>query len=141
MENRDFKIISSKHRFMTISDIHKNFGSRGVVAFSCKVEGDMFKGGYVAAISDVENGEDKNIKIFLKKFRNRFPEKDPTYYLRLKIAENSKYIEIYYDDGHGERKSIPTIEEVKPSEIEQAVNSIPSDILAQAIMSSFKSGK
>jgi len=117
---------------MTVSDMYRAFGSRGVVAYSCKIVDSVLEGGVVIAVQNEGVTDTTEIKTYQRKLRKMHPEKDPIYYIRMEQDEKYKQVVLIYDWGNGERKVAPKLE-VKKSEAEQAIEAIPDNILAQAL--------
>jgi hypothetical protein len=129
---KGFKIIPPPQRYMNISQMHDKFGSRGLVAYSCKIVDSVLEGGVVVAVQDENNTDSSGIKAYLRQLRKKHPDKDPIYYLRAEKDEAHDRLLLTYDYGRGERKTVPKLE-VKKSKAEQAIAQIPDEFLAQAL--------
>jgi len=134
---KGFKTIPPKQRYMTLAEIHETYGSRGVIAYSCKVADSVPEGGFVIAVQDEANTDYKSLKEYHRQIKQKYPSKEPVYFLRVETAESGKYLKFIYDNGIGERTALPKIE-VKKSEAEGAINRIPDEILAQALITSLR---
>ncbi|MCL2851418.1 MAG: hypothetical protein FWE20_00060 [Defluviitaleaceae bacterium] len=135
---KGFKTIPPKQKYMTFNEIHKEYGSRGVVAYSCKTAGSVPEGGFVIAVQDKAGADNSGIKEYQVQLLRKYPAKAPIYYLRVEAGEGANHFSVVYDNGSGERNCLSKIE-IKKSRAEEAISFIPDEILAQAISSSFKS--
>ena len=129
---KNYKVTAPPQRFMTLPKIYATYGSRPVVAYNCKVVKDTPMGGYVIAVQDQADEPTDGIKAYMGQLKARFAEKEPIYYICLR--EDT----IIYDKGEGEVKTLPPIEEKKPSKAERAVGGLPDEILAAALASAVK---
>ena len=127
-----FKTIPPKQKYMTIPEMYRNFESRGIIAYSCKIVNSVLEGGVVIAVQDEADADSGEIKKYQRQLRKQHPDKAPIYYLRLEPGEGNQRISLTYDNGSGEKKIMPKLEVVK-SEAEQALSSVPTDLLAQAL--------
>ncbi|MCL2202884.1 MAG: hypothetical protein FWB88_02960 [Defluviitaleaceae bacterium] len=134
---RGFKIVPPPQRYMSLTEIHTRFGTQGVVAYSCKMNGDEPEGGHVVAVQ--EGGNLRDIKEYLRQFKLKFPNRAPVCYIRVPIAAEGKPLGFIYDHGTGEKKGVPRIEPRKPSQAERLINHIPEDVLALMIGAAFRS--
>ena len=131
---KGFQPIPPPQRHMTLSQIHQAHGTRGVVAYSCTMDGTVPTGGYVVAVQDGPSA--RNLKEYLRQFKQKFPVKEPVYYLKVAKSPNGPHFALIYDNGTGEKQALPKIE-TKQSEPERLISLIPDDILAQMIKSAF----
>ena len=134
---KGFKTVPSPQKYMSISRIYDEFGSRGVVAYSCKVVDSVLEGGVVIAVEDEAGADNSGIKDYHRQLRKKHPDKSPIYYLRVEQDEKSKRLLLTYDGGGGEKKVTPKLE-VKKSEAQQAIEQVPFELLAQALSTSVK---
>ena len=129
---KNYRIVSPPQKFMQLQQIYANFGSKPVVAYGCKVKNNTPTGGYVIAAQNNPGENPDAIKLYMKQLKERFPEKEPIYWICIK--EDG----ITYDFGEGEVKTLPEIMEKPPSKAQKAVDGIPDEILARALASAFK---
>jgi hypothetical protein len=121
---------------MDLTEIHKKYGTLGVVAYSCKLSDGVPEGGLVIAVQEgVDSG---GIKEYLRQFKKKFPNKGPVCYIRVPIANQGKPLALVYDNGTGEKKALPKLEERKKSEPERLMSLVPDEALALIIASAFK---
>jgi hypothetical protein len=130
-----YKTIPSKQRYMTLAEIRETYGVRGVVAYSCRIKNGTLEGGFVVAVQDAGIDDSSGIKEYQRLLRKKYPDKAPIFYLRMEDSKNGQHKILIYDNGSGEKKAIPTIE-IKKSAAEEAVLSVPSELLAQALKTS-----
>ena len=133
---KGFKTIPAPQKYMTISRIYDQFGSRGVVAYSCKVINSVLEGGVVVAVEDT-GADSAGIKEYQRQLKKQHPSKSPMYYLRVEPGEGNQRLILTYDSGGGEKKVVPKLE-VKKSEAEQAIEQIPLEFLAEALATSVR---
>jgi len=129
---KGFKIIPPKQKYMTISEIHEAFGSRGVVAYSCRIIDSVLEGGVVIAVQDAADVGISEIKAYQRQLRQKNPDKSPIIYLRVEKDAKMQRLLLTYDGGGGEKKVTPKLE-VKKSAAEEAILSVPVSLLAQAL--------
>lgn len=134
---KDYKVIPPKQKYLTIAQMFDTFGSRGLVAYSCKIVDSVLEGGVVVAVQNEVGGDTKGIKEYQLNLRRKYPDKDPIYYLRLEPGKGHQKISLTYDNGGGEKTIRPKLE-VKKSEAEEAISQIPDDVLAQALAARFR---
>jgi len=126
-----YKTVSPPQKYMTISRIYEQFGSRGVVAYSCKIVDSVLEGGVVIAVEN-ENAGSVGIKEYYRQLRKKHPDKSPIYYLRVEPGEGHQRLILVYDGGGGEKKITSKLE-VKKSRAEEAISQVPTELLAQAL--------
>ncbi|MCL1842333.1 MAG: hypothetical protein FWF79_00815 [Defluviitaleaceae bacterium] len=129
---KGYKIIPPKQRYMNISQMYDLFGSRGIIAYSCKIVDSVLEGGVVIAVQDEGNADNRGIKDYLRQLQKSHFAQHPMYYLRIEKDEAHNRLLLTYDNGGGERKITPKLE-VKKSAAEQAISQIPAEYLAQAL--------
>ena len=134
---KGFKTVPPKQRYMTLAEIHEAYGSRGVVAYSCKVVDVVPEGGFVIAVQDTTAADNSGLKEYQRQLIKQYPAKAPIYYLHMESANNGQRYTLYYDNGVGEKKAITKIE-VKKSDAEEAIERIPDELLARALITAFK---
>lgn len=127
-----FVTIPPKQKYMTLAEIHETYGSRGVVAYSCKMVDAIPEGGFVIAVLEKPDTDNCKLKEYQRQFKQRYPAKTPVYYLRLEINEGGRHFTLTYDNGTGEKKAAPRIE-IKKTEAETAIAQIPDELLAKAL--------
>lgn len=139
MNNKGFTTIPPKQRYMTLVEIHDVYGSRGVVAYSCKTVDNVPEGGFVIAIQD-KSSNSSRLKEYQQQLKQKYPAKAPIYYLRVDKVESSGCFTFTYDNGTGERKlkTAPKIEEAKKTEAEIALERIPDEFLAKALATAIR---
>lgn len=133
---RGFKTVPPPQKYMSLTQIYESFGTQGVVAYSCGMDGDAPTGGYVVAVQAGDSARD--IKTYLRQFKEKFPNKEKVCYIRVPIFEQGKPLGIIYDTGAGDRKALPKLEAPQISQQERLVSMIPDDILAKMIETAFK---
>jgi len=129
---RGYKIVPPKQRYLNISQMHNLFGSRGIVAYSCRIVDSVLEGGVVIAVQDEGNTDNRGIKEYFHQLRKEHPDKSPIFYLVIERDEEHDRLLLTYDNGGGERKIKPMLE-VKKSAAEKAIAQIPPEFLAQAL--------
>jgi len=129
---KGYKTVSAPQKYLTITQMFQNFGARGLVAYSCKIVDGVLEGGVVIAVLNEENTDSREIKAYQRELRKKHPDKDPIYFLRVEKDEEYDRLLLTYDNGGGEKKIKPKLE-VKKSEAEKAVATIPASVLAQAL--------
>ena len=127
---KGFTIIQPKQRYMTVPEIHEAYGSGGVIAYSCKIKDSVLEGGFVIAVQDKADTE--SFKKFQLQFKKKYPGKEPVCYLRVEAGENGS-LKLTYDSGAGEKTALPAMT-VKKSEAESALERIPIEHIARAII-------
>jgi len=95
-------------------------------------------GGYVVAVQDGPDA--RRLKEYLRQFKQKFPAKEPVYYMKVVKSPNGPHFALIYDDGTDEKQALPKIE-TRQSEPERLVSHIPDEILAQMIKSAFTTDK
>src|SRR5262245_49548784 len=105
---RGFRIVPPPQRYMTLTEIYEKFNTKGVVAYSCKTDGEVPEGGFVVAVQ--EGPSLRDIKAYLRQFAQKFPERAPVCFLRVPLASEGKPLAFIYDYGAGEKKALPKIE-------------------------------
>ena len=134
---KGFKTVAPPQRYMNISQMHEAYGSRGIVAYSCKIVDSVLEGGIVIAVQNEGNSDSSDLKTYQRQLRKKHLDKNPIFYLRIERDEAHQRLILFYDGGGGEKRVIPKLE-VKKSAAEEAVSRIPLDLLAQALSSKFK---
>ena len=124
---KNYKVIPPQQEFMELRKIYAAFGSKPVVAYGCNVVNNTPMGGHVIAVMNKPEGSTEGIKAYMKQLKERFPEKEPVYYIC--IREDG----IIYDSGQGEKKTLPEIMEKGPSEVQQHLESFPAEMIAKAL--------
>lgn len=128
----NYQVVPPKQKFMDLQKIFATFGSRPLVAYSCKVVNETPMGGYVIAVQTAMNESTAGIKEYMRQLKERHSEKEPIYYIC--IREDG----IIYDNGDGEVKTLPEIMEKKPSKVQKKVESVSDEVIAKALASSLK---
>jgi spermidine synthase len=132
-----FATIPPKQKYMSVTDIYEAYGSRGVVAYSCKVADCVPEGGFIIAVSDSQFADNKELKKYQRQLKQKFPGKAPVFYIRAEEAAGGGRLIIIYDDGTGEKKAAPRIE-FKKSEAEKSIERVPDEFIAKALSSALK---
>ena len=134
---KGYKTVAAPQKYMTVKQMFQHFGSRGLVAYSCKIVEGVLEGGVVIAVLDTEETDSSELKAYQRELRKKHPDKDPIYFLRVEKDDQYDRLLLTYDNGTGERKIKPKLE-VKKSDIEKAVSAIPANLLAEALKSANK---
>ena len=129
---KNYKVVPPPQRFMELPKIYANFGSRPVIAYNCELVKETPMGGYVIAVQNEGDEDTSGIKEYMRQLKGRFSEKEPICFVC--VREDS----LVYDKGAGEVKTLPEIQEKKPSKAQRALEGIPDEILAKALASSVK---
>ncbi|MCL1863728.1 MAG: hypothetical protein FWF78_09195 [Defluviitaleaceae bacterium] len=129
---KSYKTVTAPQKYLTITQMHQNFGSRGLVAYSCKIVEGVLEGGVVIAVMNEGDIDSREIKAYQRELRKKHPDKDPICFLRVEKDEEYDRLLLTYDNGGGERKIKPKLE-VKKSDAEKAVAAIPAGVLALAL--------
>jgi len=135
---KDFKTVAPKQRYMSIEEIYKAFGDRAVVAYSCELEDGVPAGGYVVAVANESApGQSTGLAEYHRQFALKYTEKAPVYRLRARPDETGERLTLTYDGGAGEKSAAQKIE-LKISAAEEAISSLPYEIIAEAVRSALK---
>jgi len=129
---KNYKVVPPQQKYMELPKIYAAYGSRPVVAYSCKVVNDTPMGGHVIAVQNQPGESTEGIKSYMNQLKARYAAKEPIYYIC--VREDA----IIYDKGQGEVKTLPEITEKNPSKSQRVVEGIPDEILAMALASSLK---
>ena len=128
----NYKLIPPKQKYLTLSQIYGTVGSRGVVAYSCKIADSVPEGGFVIAVLNSSDGYAGEIKAFQRQLIKRNPDSVPIYYLRVEKPDSSgRSLVLTYNaigGGKDEKAIIPL-----KSKTEEAIGHIPGEHLAKAI--------
>jgi hypothetical protein len=119
-----YNVIPPKQKYMTTDEIRLTFKSRGVVAYGCKVSAGIPQGGYVIAVQ--EKPDSREIKEYMRQFKNKFRSKEPVYYIRVEKDAS------FYDSGSGEVKYVKPIE-VKTDPEKTPIDDVSYEMIAMAI--------
>ena len=125
---KNLKVVPPQQKYLGLPKIYAVYGSRPVVAYKCKMRNDMPMGGYVIAVLNTSEEPTDGLKAYMKQLKERFAEKEPICYIC--VREDI----IIYDKGEGEVKTLPEIVEKEPSKTHRALEGIPDDILARALI-------
>jgi hypothetical protein len=133
---KGFKTIPPKQKYMSLAEIYKTFGSRAVVAYGCRVKGGAPLGGYVIAVQDGGGGY-AQLKEYMRQFAGKYPARKPVFFIRFEAGDTEDKLNFVYDSGSVEAVS-DTVDEIKEvkSKIEKIVDTIPAELLAQALKTS-----
>ena len=99
----NYKTVPPKQRYITLGEIHKSLGSRGVVAYSCKVADSVPEGGFVIAALNETDSDDAAIKAFQRRLAQTNPDYAPIFYLRVEAQGSIKrsLVLTYNANGYG----------------------------------------
>jgi len=131
---KNYKVVYPPQKYLELPKIYAVFGSKPVIAYGCKVKKETPQGGFIVAVQNEENEPSNEIKAYMKQLKERFPEKEPIYYIC--VREDA----IIYDKGNGEVKTLPEIEE-KPSLAQQRIDEMDEELLVMAIITALRSGE
>ena len=134
---KDFTVIPPKQKYMSLAEIRAAYGSRGVVAYSCKGKDSVPHGGVVIAVQKKPGADSKMLKEYMRQFRKQYPGKRPVYYIRMDETEENAPMSFVYDNGSGEAKGLSKIE-VKKHKAQAMMEAIPDEVLAQVLMTSIR---
>ena len=137
---KTFKTIPPKQKYMSIPEMYRTFGSCGIIAYSCKVVDSVLEGGVVCAVQNENEKDTTEIKAYMNNMRKKHPDKKPFFYLSIKPGEKNQRYSITYDNGGGEKTLMPKLE-VRKSESEEKIESVPVDFIAQALAISLERNK
>jgi len=137
MTSATYKKFSPKQPYLTIAQIHEKFGSRAVVAYSCKIVDKVLEGGAIIAVANAPDSDPTELKEYQKKLKKQHPDKHPVLFLRVEKDEKFNRIILTYDYGNGEKKVAPMLE-VKKTEAEEKIETVPVEFLAQALSAATK---
>ena len=129
---KNYKVLAPPQKYLELPIIYTLYGSRPVIAYNCKVGNGAPYGGFVIAVQNDADGPTEGIKAYMAQLKERYFSREPIYYICVK--ENV----IVYDMGKGEVETLPDIIEKKPSKAQQAVESIPDEVLAQILSAVFR---
>jgi len=128
------KTIPPKQKYLTLSEIYKTYGTRGVVAFSCTILDSVPQGGYVIAVQDGSDKDYSMLKEYRRQLQAKYPNKKSVCFLRLEPGTNGAPLLLTYDSGNGDVKTIPKIKK----DVQESVESIPDETLALALSTALK---
>jgi len=134
---KDFAVIPPKQKYMTLAEIRATYGSRGVVAYSCKVMDSVPQGGFVIAVQKRTSTDSNMLKEYMRQFKKQYPNKKLVYYFRFEETEADAPLSFVYDNGAGEVKGLSKIE-VKKHKGQTMMETMPDELLAQVLMTSLR---
>ena len=135
--NKNYKLVPPPQRHLSLREIYTLFGGRPVVAYKCALdEGGVPEGGYVIAVQNDAETSTGEIKAYMTQMKDRFANKEPICFLCVQEPAPGFFC-LIYDNGDGEVKALPKIEE-KKSEAEKFVSNLPEEALAKALATALK---
>ena len=138
---KNYTVIPPKQKYMTLAEIRKAYGNRGVVAYSCKVANSVPLGGYVIAVQDKPGKDNEDLRAYQRAIKKQYPDKNPVYYFCLEDNKGNPTNDVIASDDQTSSREAeaPLIKiEIKKSALEEAIANIPEEVLAKALSTSMK---